>query len=169
MTKKTKEATTEFDAFVAKTTKEVNTLTKSYLTQLETIFSDALSKALSEPGVEGILLQGSTPSFNDGDICRHSMDIILTEDDAEYNGFSDDEFEDDEEVDDDSDDKPNTNKVLPFDNSKASESTIDSIGTMLSAFEHPLEEIYGTDWRLIITKNANGKVEIEQSDYNPEY
>ncbi len=100
------------------------------------------------PQLKSIVLLGSTPSFNDGEPCTHSMDIVLTKEDA--NDYGVDEDLEDENV-----------ELTP----ELSKAQAKAIRDALFKFEEVLEEIYDTNWRLTILRK-NGKVKIEQDDYD---
>lgn len=103
------------------------------------------------PALNGLEIRGWTMGFNDGEECYHQQRTFITRNQFNYYGY----YEDDEE--------------LPFDNSGITENKADEIAKGIDSLEDALESIYGTNWKLTVTRGRNGKIDVEQNKYNCGY
>jgi hypothetical protein len=149
------------------------------------IFKLYVSAVFAEnPDLKAVVVQGWTPGFNDGDACTHSMDVMVSQDEFADNGYDEGEDEEDEgEEEEEAEDADEASKLeddpdvsddyeddnisrLGYSNSKLSKKKAEEITKQFQSFDDILEDIHGTNWRLAIVRQKNGKPKIHKSHYD---
>ena len=94
---------------------------------------NAISALLTEN--QEIWIQGSTPSFNDGDPCYHSQSVcqMASEDDDYYEGVTD------------------------YHELKCKDESLLPLLKLCEAMESDLESVFGTNWQIHITPKGYTK------------
>lgn len=137
----------------------------------ESIITGALQSAIEAvPGLDMVVIRGSTPSFNDGDPCYFSLEVIVTDMEdymeieelgiTEFRGKTEDDFEDEVDWIDYLTETINGDLTWEDD-------------SKVSAFFSPLEDLMASQYNeygfeLIITI-VNGVANIEERDYECGY
>jgi len=159
---------------------------------------DAYTMALFEqyPALDGFMIVGWTPGFNDGDPCTHSMEVMVTGDDFCDWGHEDEaydilenagklededeqeeadeddidaEFDEDAEPDGDDDHYERRERQIRQFNGKLPKKVTDSIRSRLRSFDDVLESIHDTNWKLTFTRGEDGKGHCEKEEYECGY
>lgn len=141
-----------------------------YSAQVEEIFNGVFN---SVDGVDFIAIVGTTPGFNDGDACTHSHETLVNTvgSDCVWSqvqhafdmelGFDEDQIQYASEY-------SLENRRDEFTEHELSlmESVVflDSFGV-----SHILNGQYGTDWALYVTRDEEGNLNIQQTEYHDEY
>lgn len=112
------------------------------------ILSEIASILVNTDGANVIVIQGSTPSFNDGDPCTHSQGAFINY----LNKYGETRDEDEAE------------SVYPVTYSDA----IWRAFRVLDSMESAIEDVFGTNWQLTF-KRAGDSVTWEKDDYDCGY
>lgn len=146
---------------------------------IESLFRSIFDKY---PSVKKLLTIGSTPYFNDGDLCTHSSEYFsgvastyswssnpsqLHYDYEDYNDaetFFLEVHPDDRDDEDEDADQPNLDAITGLINEEA-------VGAkaMMEEFDTIFERIYGTNYIVSAVRLANGEIEVKNDDYDPGY
>ena len=112
------------------------------------ILSEIASILVNTDGANVIVIQGSTPSFNDGDPCTHSQNVYINYLSKYGESCGEDEAE----------------SVYPVTYSDA----IWRAFRVLDSMESAIEDVFGTNWQLTF-KRAGDSVTWEKDDYDCGY
>lgn len=120
----------------------------------ETLFAE-------NKNLDVVLINGYTPSFNDGDPCSHTQYCTFDTDEINdtfdfYDHFCD---EDEDDVDE---------KVEKL-NANLSNTESYDIERKMDGIEDLLERVYDTDFYICILRNEDGSIEINTGDYDCGY
>ncbi|WNV47286.1 hypothetical protein ENKO_177 [Klebsiella phage fENko-Kae01] len=117
---------------------------------VQSFFEDLFNKY---PNLDMVFIYGYTPGFNDGEPCYH----------IQYNIIDSDEIQDYVyDYIDDLDEDIEINHKISNEQSREIDKEIDSIDGLL-------EEEYGTDWYILVKRNEDGSVELQDGDYDCGY
>lgn len=131
--------------------KDTNEAKRIYFDTAQKTFTSLLNevaKTANDIGLYIAVVQGSTPSFNDGDLCTHSSEVLLDE-----NDFSDYGYDPDEDT--------QVNEL-----SEDDEKMI--IDLLLSYDDYYLQPKYNTNYQVVI-RFKDGEANITYEEYDCGY
>jgi len=136
--------------------KQVDAARAKYIEEANEAFLPLVGEFLDEVSdLSYIVVRGYTPGFNDGDPCVHSQDIGNS-------WYGVDECLDEEGAENYA--KEAFGVDLP--NNPEDTKSWAAVERFFGAFEDLLEQTHGTNWQLLFYKDKDGKMQMEQDEYD---
>ncbi len=144
---------------------DYETFVESVQAKEKEIFELVITTILKEnPTLKSIVVKGSTPSFNDGDPCRHWIELMHP---SEYE--SDRESHIETIISNFDDGEEGTAEAIEalIPNIAFADGIIsDDVQSLITDIS---ESLYGTDWIIIFHLDDDGKFAFKKADYSGDY
>lgn len=130
---------------------------------IESLFQEVFDK---HPGLNVVGIVGWTMGFNDGEPCYHQQHTFTGEmhtsswRDHSYPDFEDECGDFEEEFEWDEEERTHLNIEC---------STLSEAKADIDKYEEIIERVFHTDFRIVVTRNEDGKVKVDVDDYECGY
>ena len=125
--------------------------------EFHNILKPCMKMILEQLNLEGMLIFGYTPGFNDGDPCEHSTCLPEYYDDEDCYGVNGADMSAEDEAD-------AIRYIKAYDEAKA----YSVFNKLIKALDEPFEKVYGTDWYLLF-RLKDGEIEVQKGGYDCGY
>lgn len=112
-------------------------------------------------GLNLVIIQGSTPSFNDGDVCSHSQNTLVGKVGwGKYFDYEDHSYEEEFEHEEDDGVKTNINSRC---------GTLKQAYEQITNFDEIIARVFDTNFLITASRNKDGSVSVDVDDYECGY
>lgn len=148
---------------------EINLAKKQLTDNVKENFFTKLFEEFSDLNV--VMIQGSTPSFNDGEPCYHSQDVFTgsywtSYSEYKYYDFTDYEYYDEFGVGEDDEGNINAEDHI---NNKVPNDVLKEIKSQLNNMDDIFQDIYDTNFLITIKREEDGSVSVTEDEYDCGY
>lgn len=112
-----------------------------------------------------VCVRGYTPSWNDGDVCTHSSEMFTG---ALRDGYNGRQFRDYQDY-DQSLKEVFVDEYQHFVNEDADNDNLRNAASLMWEFDGLIQDVYGTNYQLIVRRTANNAIVIEDEEYDCGY